>query len=285
MKEGKLIVQPIGGLANRMRVLAFAKQVTDIYHADLKCLWSVNEELYAPLETLFVTKGLEVENVFGKQRQVFKSKKWWKNIPVLVWLKLNGINVWLSYDHVCEMVSKGTTEERETLTLLIGNALKDGKTVYLATGEYMGNYTDISFLEPTGEINQKVNKSLSAFDAGHRYGLHIRRTDNTWAIEHSPIELFESKIEEIIKQDKKAKFYLATDDIETANLLKTKYGDHIVYRDKELSRTSENGIKEAVIDMWMLGNMDVIYGSYWSSFSEVAGWINHKQVVALNNNE
>lgn len=282
MKTGKLIVQPMGGLANRMRVLAFAKQVTDLCHAELRCYWSVNEELYAPFEMLFTTKEVSVENACGKQWQLFKSRKWWKNIHAYVWLKIHGVDVWLSYDHVCEIVSKGTAQERKILTLQIENALRNGKTVYLATGDYLGEYTDISFIEPTHEIMQKVNEALSAFTPGHSYGLHIRRTDNTWAIEHSPIELFEKKIEEIITADSLAKFYLATDDNETANYLCAKYGDRIVYRFKELSRTTESGMQEAVIDMWILGNMSEIYGSYWSSFSEVASWINNKPIYCIS---
>lgn len=281
MKTGRLIVQPTGGLANRIRVLAYAKHVTDLLKAEWRCLWTVNSELYAPFDTLFATNEVVVENVYGKQRQIYKRKRCWKNIPAYIWLKLKGVDMWLSYNQVADMTSTGTPEARKELTLRIEQALKEGKTVYLATGEYMGEYTDISFLEPKREIKQKVNEALSVFDSGHSYGLHIRRTDNTWAIEHSPIELFERKIEEIIQKDSKAKFYLATDDLKTANLLRASYEDHIIYRDKELSRTSENGIQEAVVDMWILGNMDEIYGSFWSSFSEVAGWIHHKPVNAL----
>ena len=282
MKVGRLIVQPMGGLANRMRVLAFAKHVTDICQAELKCFWSVNDELYAPFETLFVAKGLVVKNVYGKQRQIFKNKKWWKNIPAYIWLKLHGVDIWLSYNYVIEATTKGTENERLQFTDFLERELKNGKTVYLATGEYLSECSEISFIQPIDEIKQKVNEALSVFESRHGYGLHIRRTDNTWAIEHSPIELFERKIEEIIDADSKAKFYLATDDIETANFLQTKYKDHIVYREKELSRTSENGIREADIDMWILANLDAIYGSYWSSFSEVASWIYNKPIKCIS---
>lgn len=284
MKVGRLIVQPMGGLANRIRVLAFAKHVTDSSQTDLKCLWNVDDELYSPFEKLFISDGLVIKNVYGKQWQLFKCRKWYKNIPAYLWLRLHRVDVWLSYDHICEAITNETEEERQQLTKRIERELRAGKTVYLSTGAYLGAYTDISFIKPTAEIMQKVNDALNAFESGHSYGLHIRRADNIWSIEHSPIELFENKIEEIIPKDPKAKFYLSTDDIETANLLRTKYGHYIVYRDKELSRISENGMREAVIDMWILGNMDAIYGSYWSSFSEVAAWIHHKPVKALCNN-
>ena len=284
MKKGFLIVQPMGGLANRMRVLSFAKYITDKCGSDLKCLWSVDGDLHAPIDSIFKPLPFETTNVFDRQWQMRRSKKWYKNIRAYIWLLLNRVDVWLSYDHVDTALKNDTKEERAILTAQIVDSLRKGKMVYLSTGDYLDNCTDVSFFVPVDDIQDKINSYLSDFEHGHSYGIHIRRTDNTWAIEHSPIELFESKINEIQLKDPMAKFYLATDDAETAKNLCDKFGKCIVYREKEISRTTESGIYEAVIDMWMLANMDEIYGSYWSSFSEVASWRYNKPLQCLCKN-
>lgn len=282
-KRGKIIVQPTDGLANRMRVLAFCKKVAEECNSDLLCLWTVDGALNAPFESLFKFPGFQVMNVYGEQHQSWRHRRWWRNIRAWLWLLKNQVNVWMPRNKVDDIIQQGTEEELNAFKNLIVNALGKGDTIYLATGSYMGNYQDISFLTPVDTIMRDVAQSVSFFEHDHSYGLHIRRTDNTWAIEHSPIELFERKIEEIIKEDKQAKFYLATDDAKTAEYLCAKYGGRILYREKELSRRTKNGIREAVIDMWILGNMDTIYGSYWSSFSKVSGWIHNKPVIALYN--
>lgn len=281
-KKGKLIVQPMGGLANRMRVLSFSRWMADRCGVELNCLWNVNDELYAPINTIFQPLPFSVKDMYGSQPQMRRSGKWYKNIKAYWWLLRNRIDMWLSYDHVEEALDDDNETVRAILAEEIEKTLRDGKTVYMATGDMLSNCKDMSIYRPTESIMEDVNNYMTPFEKGHRYGLHIRRTDNTWAIEHSPIDLFENKIEEIIAKDKLAKFYLATDDADTAKHLCDKYGEYIVYREKELSRTSESGIREAVIDMWLLGNMDEIYGSYWSSFSEVASWIHNKPLYCIS---
>lgn len=279
---GKIIVQPMGGLANRMRVLAFCYYIAQKYNARLECKWTVNEELNAPFESIFQPVDFPVVNVYGKQYLLRRSRRWWRNLPAYCQLRKEKIDLWLSSDCVDRAISPATDSNRRKFCNQIENAVIEGETIYLATGNYLGEYTDISFLSPIESILKNVEKCLALFEDGHSYGVHIRRTDNEWSIKHSPIELFENKINEIIKQDPRAKFYLATDDQETANLLIAKYGKHIVYKEKELTRKSENGIKEAVTDMWILGHMDKIYGSYWSSFSEIASWINNKPLYCVS---
>lgn len=282
-KQGKIIVQPTDGLANRMRVLAFCKKVAEECDSDMLCIWTMDGTLNSPFESLFNNPGFPVQNVCGNQYQLWKYRRWWRNTCAWYWLVKYHVNVWMPRNVVDTMLQKGAEDELMAFKNKIVNALRNGDTIYFATGSYMGDYHDISFLTPVYDIMKEVTKSVSLFETDHSYGLHIRRTDNTWAIEHSPIELFERKIEDIISNDSKAKFYLATDDAKTAEYLCNRYGERIVYREKELSRTTENGIREAVIDMWILGNMDVIYGSYYSSFSSLASWINNKPLICVCN--
>lgn len=276
---------PEGGLANRIRVLAFCHQLAEKHQCQLVCCWEINEGLSAHFESLFKPTNFIVENVCGHNYLLKRYCNWWPHIRIMykcikryVWLKIHRVDKWIPSDYVDEIIS--INNGKQMLCDMIEKNISVGKTVFLATCEDFGEY-NISFLNPVDSIMEMIKEWLTLFDQGHNYGLHIRRSDNDKSIEYSPIELFEKVIDSIITKDTLSKFYLATDDSKTAEYLCSKYGNHIVYREKELSRKTENGIREALIDMWMLGYMDSIYGSYWSSFSVVASWINSRPYHCL----
>ena len=62
-KRGKIIVWPEGGLANRIRVLAFCHQLAEKHQCQLVCCWEINEGLSAHFESLFKPTNFIVENV------------------------------------------------------------------------------------------------------------------------------------------------------------------------------------------------------------------------------
>ena len=118
----------------------------------------------------------------------------------------------------------------------------------------------------------KVTKS-----AQNRYAeklrLHIRRTDNLASIRQSPIELFYQKLDEKIKEDGKVAIYLATDSEEVKREMKERYGDRIFCSGKKADRGSLEGIREGITDMYTLARTQKIYGSFQSSFSDMAAQI------------
>jgi hypothetical protein len=48
---------------------------------------------------------------------------------------------------------------------------------------------------------------------------------------------------------------------------------------KELNRNSQQGITDAVVDMFCLSKTKYIYGSYWSSFSDIASVIGDDKII------
>ena len=117
-------------------------------------------------------------------------------------------------------------------------------------------------------------------------GLHIRRSDNEMSIKYSPTELFLEAIEKEIESNPSVKFYLATDDSQEEKLITERFGDRIcTYRKRSVDRNTEVAIVDAMIDLTNLASCKKIYGSYYSSFSDVAAiWGNiEKEVLKLNN--
>ena len=284
-KQAKLIVQPMGGLANRMRVLAktlsFAKQEG----FECLCVWPNNEELGADFQELFSAPNIVLnQNSMPEYVAHTPRKRWKRIIPFLrrfFWMLNKRISVVLAYEDVELWIKKYRDEDGECLPLFqyISSCMKNAQNVVLSTGAWLGK-VDYSIFEPTQKLLDEVNQYIDnhKWSSEHTYGLHVRRTDNVWAIEHSPISLFIDKIAQISKADSFANFYLATDDPAICELLTHEFGSRILTRDKDYSRQSIVGIQDAVIDMWLLSKTKKIYGSYYSSFSEAASGIGNVEL-------
>ena len=62
-----LIIQPIGGLCNRMRAINSAMVLAKKQNKKLKVIWNVNAELGCPFEELFEpTDAFTVMNISSK---------------------------------------------------------------------------------------------------------------------------------------------------------------------------------------------------------------------------
>jgi hypothetical protein len=96
--------------------------------------------------------------------------------------------------------------------------------------------------------------------------IHIRRTDNTRAIELSPFSLFV----ETIQKRPNERFALFTDDPTAADMLKLQFGDRILTFESFRKRVSKDGMIEAAAVFFSLAARKRILGSAYSSFSEIA---------------
>ena len=275
MKKGKLIVQPMGGLANRMRVIGVLYELAKRAGASLCVLWVNNAELGAKWIDLFdYPNDFYIEELTpkdGRYMHGYLSKNWYNNINSYLWAYIHGYR-WYPSNMVESMNCDTSEEGLEHLYSTWISQLQKGNTLFISTGDYLGNNYDISAIfRPKHELQEKID-AFSLPDQ-NIYGIHIRRSDNTWAIDNSPIALFETEIEQILSSESDARFYLASDDKEIILHLRNKYGEHIIVRDKTFGRGSVEGMQDALIDMWILSGTKKIFGSYYSSFSEMASAI------------
>ena len=161
------------------------------------------------------------------------------------------------------------------------NEIKD-KNIYIeACSDIYKDSGVYDIFKPKSSIQNKVISNSSEF-----IGLHIRRSDNEMSIKYSPTELFIDAIEKEIESNPAVKFYLATDDSHEEKLITERFGDRIcTYKKHSVDRNTEVAIVDAMIDLTNLASCKKIYGSYYSSFSDVAAiWGNiEKKVLKLNN--
>ena len=98
-------------------------------------------------------------------------------------------------------------------------------------------------------------------------GVHIRRGDHIKAKINSPIKAF---IEAIQQEPKYTQFIVATDSMTEREALQVLFGERVTFPATTISRMTQNGMMNAVSDFIALSLCCKIYGSYASSFSELA---------------
>jgi hypothetical protein len=127
------------------------------------------------------------------------------------------------------------------------------------------------------DIVQKTKAITSTFPE-NIIGIHIRRTDHTYIIQHSPTELFIDAIENEIKNDSEVKFYLASDSMDEKKNLLNLYGDRIITSMKASKRNTETGIIDAFVEMNVLSRTKKIYAGD-SSFAHIASKLSGTDII------
>ena len=238
-----------------MRSIASAIALSEAYNEKLEILWQLDRGLNCDFSELF-------EEISNTKITSFKR---WSMKHFFLWVKMR-----LSCQVFSEINSWNFAERRKK------------RNIYIVTPHQFVKNIDYSKFVPLKSHLEKVEKILNG--ATDFVGIHIRRTDNEKSIQNSPTELFINKISDRLSEKPETKFFLATDSSEEENMLKNLFPNSIITQnDKDLSRNSVQGIKDAVVDLICLSYSSEIWGSYWSSFSEVAAiWNSNKTLTVLN---
>lgn len=244
-----IIVQPTAGLCNRMRTIAAATVLAELLGRKMVVVWASDATLNASFRSLF--KPLPFK-VFDVKLKSFCQRLIWHFCTKILRYKVYD-DKWI-YDN-----ARG--KDFSTWKKLIGGGiyLYASSDIFISQGEY-------SIFKITEEIKQQTLHSHNGI-----IGIHIRRTDNEMSIKHSPTELFINKIRQELQQNPTQQFYLATDDEVEEQRIKQMFHDNIiVYKKQSLDRNDPVAIRDAVIDLYNLAHCKKIYGSYYSSFSDIA---------------
>lgn len=251
-----LTITPQGGLCNRLRVLFSAIQAANNGVRPIEIHWARNPECCAWFEELFLpisTPSIKVVH-----------RKWW----ALPRTRRNlHLPEFLRYAMGYFVQRANCVPEDDTEFYSLAKAPK----VYLSGCSKLCSYDKscVEMVIPEPSIKQRIDSIVQNFSA-HTIGVHIRRTDNVVSIEHSSNQGFMRAMDRSLEADSKANFFLATDDAELKRELIEKYGDRIITQQAPVSRSSIEGMRDAVVDLWCLASASRIIGSYWSSFSDTA---------------
>lgn len=246
-----IIIQPSGGLCNRMRVINSGWKLAQERREKLLVLWNCNQELNCPFDSLFrpVTefKITSIHSVADPRKLFYQktAKNYLTNEEILSHRDTDGC---LNPDYV-----KG----------LKGNT-------YIFTWESFYPAEDYHLFIPTETLQKRIDEMTALFGP-FCVGVHIRRTDNKPAIGKSSTDAFLDSMRQELLKDPDTLFYLATDDKNEELCLREAFPDRILSNQKRcLRRDSIEGMHDALLDLYCLANTRKIIGSYFSSFTDIA---------------
>lgn len=244
-----LIIQPMGGLCNRMRAINSARILAEKRGEKLQVVWNVNPELGCPFEELFQpTDAFTYFNIHSK----------WNLKKMFYQLTRSRIG----NDELRDARVDGNLPDSYVSSL--------SSSLYIKTEEHFFVNHDYSPFMPSKDILAKQKKLMEGFGP-HNVGVHVRRTDNKPAIGKSSTDAFISSMEKELALHPDTKFYLATDDLSEEARLREHFPNCIISNEgRDLSRDSVTGIKDAFVDLLCLSATDKIIGSYFSSFTDIA---------------
>lgn len=260
------------GLSNRLRALASAFFIAKSLRRELVLIWEPDVHCNCDFNDLFVDHCLNVNSRFT-----------------------------LSPDNMdCYDYMNGPMRREGKLKINLRTE-KDLyiKSAYTLDHKLYNKKAEDIFLTSLKPINQVI-EAVSNYSLSDCIGLHIRMgggknydTDlwdsdkyldskgkelmNYWRGK-SHFKAFLPLVEQILINNPDQKFFLAADMQLIYNVFIERFGDKIIYYPRNLFDRSLEQQITALIDLYCLSNTKMIYGSNWSSFSEVASRIGKKEV-------
>lgn len=246
-----IIIQPSGGLCNRMRVINSGWRLSRERQEKLLVLWNCNRELNCPFESLFrpVTE-FRIVNIHSvaDPRKLFYQK------TARSYLDNQAL--------IAHRTQDGCLEEQYVRNLK--------SNLYIFTWEWFYPSEDYHLFVPTDSMQKRID-AMTAHFGPSCVGVHIRRTDNQPAIGKSSTDAFLHAMQQELRTDPDTMFYLATDDRQEEERLREAFPDRILSNQGRcLRRDSQEGMQDALLDLYSLAAARKIIGSYYSSFTDIA---------------
>lgn len=267
VKEGgrpSLTLVPIGGLANRFYAITSAIAFCHDYAIDLTVVWLKDWGMGAGFHSILALseKVRNVKVVDAGWKEWFYERPRKKNF----WLPY--LWQWLAFDdRIYEKDINSRLSEAELI-----ERLKKSQSVYMVhyCAFYKKEYLLKSLL-PVAAVQKRIDARIRSLSLDHNViGIHIRRGDHTTPTLKSPLSLFIRTIEEEIKKDSQVRFYVASDSYEEKKKLKERFGDKVITLFDEVRRDNENGVRDALVELYALSATRKIYGSLASTYSRLA---------------
>ena len=269
-----LIIEPLGGLCNRMRALDAAIALAQATRQPLYVIWVLDSSLNCRLEDLF-----QIPTCIHKVIYIDAQKKLDLIIRKLLKFPFLALGRYL-YD-IDDSIQNLLIEQGYEMVDIFSQFFRKSRFIYLCTGYrfYPSARPFARFWVTTG-LQQQIEHYAGQFD--RVIGVHIRRTDNTEAIKYSPTAKFIQLMQQEVRKNPLVKFFLATDCLQEEQRLKNLFPDRIIVNSKSsLDRNDPAAIRAALVDLYCLARTQKLIGSYFSSFTETASEIGQMETVIV----
>lgn len=255
-------LRPYGGLANRMRTVAAGVQLSKDLNKSLNVIWVSEHNFNCPFNKIF-----KAQDYFVVRESPFLSSI---IFPKYFQAYHNRLSKYIKAESIGELFYDKYFYGSEIISNELDPFLKKCNNIYIASCyEFRSMFSITKLFKPVQEVDDKIVSQIEKM-GDNCIGVHIRRSDNHYSINESPLHLFIDQMKNIIYNDNNVSFFLSTDCKETELKLINEFGERILRHKKILDRSSIQGIKDAVIDLYSLSNTKMILGSSSSSFSKIA---------------
>ncbi|MDO4901460.1 hypothetical protein [Actinomyces sp.] len=131
---------------------------------------------------------------------------------------------------------------------------------------------DFRALVPVAEIAERVNRVFDDSLRGQRYvGVQVRShtVSHAKTLESSPVDWFEQRMRAVREQYPDALFYLSCDTAEAQARIMNSFDGCVALTDKGGYNTTE-GVRSAIVDLYLLASAQYFIAPSYSSFPEMA---------------
>lgn len=254
-----LTLVPYAGMCNRMNTILCGIAVHRTYHIPVAIHWEKTADCHANYTELF--EPMQIDGITISPLRDFCLKPGGKKCLYLPNL-LRRFKFDLSYDDHLKITEKDFSE-----------IAANKKNIYIcAYNEFCLSRIERSvadYFQPIKLIQDRIDAKIAEF-APKTIGIHIRRTDNTAAIRNNPIEKYINHIKTELREDPVCKFYLATDSEEVKRFLIDRYPNKIITSELSLTRSSTEGMQDALVELFCLSHTNKLIGSTNSTFTFLA---------------
>lgn len=276
MSKCSLTLVPAGGLANRMRAVVSASNLCDSVGAQLQVVWFRDWALNAHFHEIFqpVSESRFALREAGLMDHLLTDRPRRHNL----WIP-RGPQQLLYDDRIYEQ----TVTPRKLRGFDFESWLR-GRKCYMSCYQDFGTFDHKLYgqvFKPVREAQAIIDGYRSRFSP-YTIGMHIRRTDNAESIMKSPTGLFAAAIRREQQAHPDLRVFLATDSEEVKRVLSKEFGERMIIPLSAADRSSADGIRAAVAEMWTLAATRKIYGSAGSSYSTMAASVGQVPLEILS---
>lgn len=269
-KLPKLVIEPKNGLGNRLRALASAATIAKNQNLNLLVVWIPDVHYQSRFSEHFDDSELCVVSSAPSNLSISKS------VPK------EGCN---SFSNIIDLVQDIVND----IYIVSATVINHISTTWTAECNWIKNN-----IKPLPWLKNKIKEFKKLFSIKKAIGVHVRMgQDGTvfpfedWSRytstqrEAASLNRGESHYVHFMKEMEKVwavnpeqKFFLCADSEEVYAAFKKrfprKYGSHIIHTKKNVWDRSPNQLTTAIMDVFLLSKCSELYGSSWSSFTELA---------------
>jgi hypothetical protein len=273
-----LVIEPLGGLCNRMRALDAAISLAQATQQQLYVIWVLDSSLNSRLEDLFDLPNRIHQVIYiNRHKKVELIKRKLLKLPFIA----SGRYLY-DIDHSIQDL---LLKEEQDMGDIFKNFFRKERFVYICTGyRFYPSARPFTQFRATQLLQQRIDRLSSDFN--QVVGVHIRRTDNIDSIRYSPTSWFVQRMQQEVRRNPLVKFFLATDSLPEEDYIKDLFPGKIIVNPKSsLDRNDPAAIRDAVVDLYCLARTQKLIGSYFSSFTETASEINCIETIIAERNQ